>query len=254
MSNNIILQVKNISKRFGGLQATQDVSFDVKENEILSIIGPNGAGKSTLFNLITNFYTVDTGSVLFRGEEIVGLTPDQVCIKGITRTFQIARPFPGLSISDNILVALLPKSATVAAARDQVDEILKQVNLDKKANHMGSQLTTLERKRLELGKALATNPQILMLDEVMTGLKPKEMDEMMDLIRELQKSMTIVIVEHVMRVIMAISERVIVLDHGKKIAEGTPQEITRNHFGIGGNLQSRSGFCLPGKGDWQCWR
>jgi branched-chain amino acid transport system ATP-binding protein len=228
MSNNIILQVKNISKRFGGLQATQDVSFDVKENEILSIIGPNGAGKSTLFNLITNFYTVDTGSVLFRGEEIVGLTPDQVCIKGITRTFQIARPFPGLSISDNILVALLPKSATVAAARDQVDEILKQVNLDKKANHMGSQLTTLERKRLELGKALATNPQILMLDEVMTGLKPKEMDEMMDLIRELQKSMTIVIVEHVMRVIMAISERVIVLDHGKKIAEGTPQEITSN--------------------------
>ncbi|HBQ85605.1 MAG TPA: ABC transporter ATP-binding protein [Syntrophomonas sp.] len=228
MSNNIILQVKNISKRFGGLQATQDVSFDVKENEILSIIGPNGAGKSTLFNLITNFYTVDTGSILFRGEEIVGLTPDQVCIKGITRTFQIARPFPGLSISDNILVALLPKSATVAAARDQVDEILKQVNLDKKANHMGSQLTTLERKRLELGKALATNPQILMLDEVMTGLKPKEMDEMMDLIRELQKSMTIVIVEHVMRVIMAISERVIVLDHGKKIAEGTPQEITSN--------------------------
>lgn len=228
MSNNIILQVKNISKRFGGLQATQDVSFDVKENEILSIIGPNGAGKSTLFNLITNFYTVDTGSILFRGEEIVGLTPDQVCIKGITRTFQIARPFPGLSISDNILVALLPKSATVAAARDQVDEILKQVNLDKKANHMGSQLTTLERKRLELGKALTTNPQILMLDEVMTGLKPKEMDEMMDLIRELQKSMTIVIVEHVMRVIMAISERVIVLDHGKKIAEGTPQEITSN--------------------------
>lgn len=228
MSSDSILQVKNISKRFGGLQATQDVSFDVKENEILSIIGPNGAGKSTLFNLITNFYIVDTGSILFRGEEIVGLTPDQVCIKGITRTFQIARPFPGLSISDNILVALLPKSATVAAARDQVDEILKQVNLDKKANHMGSQLTTLERKRLELGKALATNPQILMLDEVMTGLKPKEMDEMMDLIRELQKSMTIVIVEHVMRVIMTISERVIVLDHGRKIAEGTPQEITSN--------------------------
>ncbi len=240
MSDNI-LQIQNISKSFGGLQATQDVSFDVKEREILSIIGPNGAGKSTLFNLITNFYKVDSGSILYQGENIVGMTPDAVCLKGITRTFQIARPFPGLSVSDNILVALLAKSKSVEEARDKVPAILEQVNLDKKAHFMGGQLTTLERKRLELGKALATDPEVLMLDEVMTGLKPKEMDEMMDLIRELQQHMTIVIVEHVMRVIMTISERVIVLDHGRKIAEGTPQEVTSNPEVVSAYLGRRSG-------------
>lgn len=226
--SNCILQVKGISKRFGGLQATNDVSFDVYENEILSIIGPNGAGKSTLFNLITNFYTVDSGSILYNGKDIVGMTPDAICELGITRTFQVARPFPGLSVADNILVALLPKSKTVAEARGKVDEILQQVSLKQKANSMGGELTTLERKRLELGKALATNPKVLLLDEVMTGLKPKEMDEMMDLIRELKKRMTIIFVEHVMRVVMGVSERVLVMDHGSKIAEGTPQEVTSN--------------------------
>jgi len=226
--SNCILQVKGISKRFGGLQATNNVSFDVYENEILSIIGPNGAGKSTLFNLITNFYTVDSGSILYNGKDIVGMTPDAICELGITRTFQVARPFPGLSVADNILVALLPKSKTVAEARGKVDEILQQVSLKQKANSMGGELTTLERKRLELGKALATNPKVLLLDEVMTGLKPKEMDEMMDLIRELKKRMTIIFVEHVMRVVMGVSERVLVMDHGSKIAEGTPQEVTSN--------------------------
>jgi len=226
--SNCILQVKGISKRFGGLQATNNVSFDVYENEILSIIGPNGAGKSTLFNLITNFYTVDSGSILYNGKDIVGMTPDAICELGITRTFQVARPFPGLSVADNILVALLPKSKTVAEARGKVDGILQQVSLKQKANSMGGELTTLERKRLELGKALATDPKVLLLDEVMTGLKPKEMDEMMDLIRELKKRMTIIFVEHVMRVVMGISERVLVMDHGSKIAEGTPQEVTSN--------------------------
>lgn len=226
--SNCILQVKGVSKRFGGLQATNNVSFEVYENEILSIIGPNGAGKSTLFNLITNFYTVDSGSILYNGKEIVGMTPDAICKLGITRTFQVARPFPGLTVADNILVALLPKAKTVAEARGKVDEILQQVSLKKKANSMGGELTTLERKRLELGKALATDPKVLLLDEVMTGLKPKEMDEMMELIRDLKKRMTIIFVEHVMRVVMGVSERVLVMDHGSKIAEGTPQEVTSN--------------------------
>ncbi len=226
--SSCILQVKGISKRFGGLQATNNVSFEVYEHEILSIIGPNGAGKSTLFNLITNFYTIDSGSILYQGKEIAGMTPDAICKLGITRTFQVARPFPGLSVADNILVALLPKSKTVNEARGKVDGILEQVSLQRKAGSMGGELTTLERKRLELGKALATDPQLLLLDEVMTGLKPKEMDEMMDLIRELKRRMTIVFVEHVMRVVMGVSERVLVMDHGSKIAEGTPQEITSN--------------------------
>lgn len=215
-----ILQVQNISKSFGGLKATNGVSFDLHQNEILSIIGPNGAGKSTLFNLITNFYRIDEGDILYKGKNIVGLMPDQICKLGITRTFQVAKPFSGLTIFDNILVGCLPKSATVEEARSKVDGILKMVKLDKKADEMGGRLTTLERKRLELGKALATEPEVLMLDEVMTGLKPHEMEEMMAFIMDLKKRMTIVVVEHVMKVINTISDRVIVLDHGTKIAEG----------------------------------
>lgn len=220
-----ILQVQNISKSFGGLKATNGVSFDLHQNEILSIIGPNGAGKSTLFNLITNFYRIDEGDILYKGKNIVGLMPDQICKLGITRTFQVAKPFSGLTIFDNILVGCLSKSATVEEARSKVDGILKMVKLDKKADEMGGRLTTLERKRLELGKALATEPEVLMLDEVMTGLKPHEMEEMMAFIMDLKKRMTIVVVEHVMKVINTISDRVIVLDHGTKIAEGIPQEV-----------------------------
>lgn len=220
-----ILQVQNISKSFGGLKATNGVSFDLHQNEILSIIGPNGAGKSTLFNLITNFYRIDEGDILYKGQSIVGLMPDQICKLGITRTFQVAKPFSGLTIFDNILVGCLSKSATVEEARSKVDGILKMVKLDKKADEMGGRLTTLERKRLELGKALATEPEVLMLDEVMTGLKPHEMEEMMAFIMDLKKRMTIVVVEHVMKVINTISDRVIVLDHGTKIAEGIPQEV-----------------------------
>ena len=223
-----ILQVKNISKSFGGLKATNNVSFELHENEILSIIGPNGAGKSTLFNLITNFYRIDEGEILYKGESLVGLTPDQICKRGLTRTFQVAKPFANLTVFDNILVGCLPGSATVAEARGKVDDILQQVKLDKLAYESGGKLTTLQRKRLELGKALATNPDVLMLDEVMTGLKPHEMEEMMAFVIELKKTKTIMVVEHIMKVVMGISDRVIVLDHGTKIAEGSPIEVTSN--------------------------
>ena len=224
--SDVILQVKGISKSFGGLKATNNVSFDLHEHEILSIIGPNGAGKSTLFNLITDFYRIDEGEILYRGESIVGLTPDQICKKGLTRTFQVAKPFSGLTVFDNILVGCLPSSATVAEARSKVDGILQLVKLDKFAYEPGGKLTTLQRKRLELGKALATNPDVLMLDEVMTGLKPHEMEEMMAFVLKLKETKTIMVVEHVMKVVMGISDRVIVLDHGTKIAEGSPVEVT----------------------------
>lgn len=226
--SEVILQVQNISKSFGGLKATNNVSFDLHKNEILSIIGPNGAGKSTLFNLITNFYRIDEGDILYKGESIVGLTPDKVCKKGMTRTFQVAKPFANLTVFDNILVGCLPGSATVAEARDKVDDILRQVKLDKLAYESGGKLTTLQRKRLELGKALATNPDVLMLDEVMTGLKPHEMEEMMAFVIKLKETKTIMVVEHIMKVVMGISDRVIVLDHGTKIAEGSPVEVTNN--------------------------
>ena len=226
--SDVILEVKNISKSFGGLKATNNVSFDLHQNEILSIIGPNGAGKSTLFNLITNFYRIDEGDILYKGESIVGLTPDKVCKKGLTRTFQVAKPFSNLTVFDNILVGCLPGSPTVAKAREKVDGILQMVKLDKMADEPGGKLTTLQRKRLEIGKALATNPDVLMLDEVMTGLKPQEMEEMMAFVADLKKTKTIMVVEHVMKVIMGISDRVIVLDHGTKIAEGTPAEVTSN--------------------------
>lgn len=226
--SDVILQVQNISKSFGGLKATNNVSFELHEHEILSIIGPNGAGKSTLFNLITNFYRIDEGDILYKGESLVGLTPDQVCKRGLTRTFQVAKPFSNLTVFDNILVGCLPGSATVAEARDKVDGILRQVKLDKMAYESGGKLTTLQRKRLELGKALATNPDVLMLDEVMTGLKPHEMEEMMAFVIELKKTKTIMVVEHIMKVVMGISDRVIVLDHGTKIAEGSPIEVTNN--------------------------
>lgn len=226
--SEVILQVKNISKSFGGLKATNNVSFDLHEHEILSIIGPNGAGKSTLFNLITNFYRIDEGEILYKGESLVGLTPDQICKRGLTRTFQVAKPFANLTVFDNILVGCLPGSATVAEARGKVDGILQQVKLDKLAYESGGKLTTLQRKRLELGKALATNPDVLMLDEVMTGLKPHEMEEMMAFVIELKKTKTIMVVEHIMKVVMGISDRVIVLDHGTKIAEGSPIEVTNN--------------------------
>ena len=148
--SEVILQVKNISKSFGGLKATNNVSFDLHEHEILSIIGPNGAGKSTLFNLITNFYRIDEGEILYKGESLVGLTPDQICKRGLTRTFQVAKPFANLTVFDNILVGCLPGSATVAEARGKVDGILQQVKLDKLAYESGGKLTTLQRKRLEL--------------------------------------------------------------------------------------------------------
>ncbi|HHY91487.1 MAG TPA: ABC transporter ATP-binding protein [Clostridiales bacterium] len=228
MNRQPVLRVKNVSKRFGGLYALKDISFDVYPNEILGIIGPNGAGKSTLFNVITGYYKADAGSVLYHEEPITHLSADQICRKGITRTFQIAKPFKRMTVFENILIAILPKSKNIEEAKKQVPLCLKKVDLLHKADALGNNLTTLERKRLELAKGIATNPEVLLLDEVLTGLKPQEMDEMIALIKELKSTTTIVMIEHIIRAITAISDRILVIDQGEKIAEGLPQDVMKD--------------------------
>ncbi len=225
MANKLILKVDNVSKNFGGIQAVKDVSFEIFENEILGVIGPNGAGKSTIFNLITGYYPVSSGNVYYRGRDIIGLRPNQVCHLGITRTFQIARPLGSLTVAENVLIGLLAKVKSIDVAKGQVDELLDRLGLSHKRDSSGNDLTTMERKRLEVARALATGPDILLLDETMTGLKPQEQDMMLKVIMDLKKEMTIVVVEHVMRVIMSICERIVVLDQGEKIIEGLPDEV-----------------------------
>jgi branched-chain amino acid transport system ATP-binding protein len=223
------LVIKDLSKRFGGLRAVQDVSFTVAENETLALIGPNGAGKTTSFHLITGFHRADSGSVQAFGREIVGLRPHQVCALGLARTFQVAKPFGAMTVLDNVMTGAFLRDRHVAAARDKAREAIDFVGLSARANTAAKDLTTIDQRRLEMARALATDPRILLLDEVMAGLNPSEIDQAVALVGKLSaRGLTIVIVEHVMRAIMAVARRIVVLDHGQKIAEGAPREIVEN--------------------------
>ena len=225
-----MLEVRNISKAFRGLRAVRDASFAVPEGDINGLIGPNGAGKTTIFNIIAGVYAPDSGSVVFDHKEIHGLRPDQVCAAGIGRTFQIVKPFAGLSVLDNVIVGALHRSRGVAEARSFSRSILKKLNLDSKREQPASSLTLPDRKRLEVARALATRPRLLLLDEVMAGLRPTECDEMVEVFRELNRSdgLTILLIEHVMRAVMALAKHIGVLHHGEVIARGTPAEVVRN--------------------------
>lgn len=225
MNNAPVLEVENISIRFGGLQALKSVSFKLYQDEILGLIGPNGSGKSTAFNVITGYYRPNAGSVVYRGKSILGLTPDVICRAGLSRTFQIARPFGSMTVFENVLIGALPKSKSIAEASERTAGVLDMVQLTHKASAIGKNLTTLERKRLELARALATEPDVLLLDEVMTGLKPQEMDEILELLAKLKSRISLIVVEHVMRAIVAICERLVVFDQGSKIADGKPKEV-----------------------------
>jgi branched-chain amino acid transport system ATP-binding protein len=223
------LVIKGLSKRFGGLRAVQDVSFSVKENETVALIGPNGAGKTTSFHLITGFHRADSGSVLAFGREVVGLKPHDVCALGLARTFQVAKPFGAMTVLANVMTGAFLRDRHVAAARDKALEVIDFVGLGAKADTAAKDLTTIDQRRLEMARALATQPKILLLDEVMAGLNPAEIDQAVALIGKLsQRGLTIVIVEHVMRAIMAVAKHIVVLDHGQKIAEGNPKEIVEN--------------------------
>jgi branched-chain amino acid transport system ATP-binding protein len=223
------LVITRLSKRFGGLRAVQDVSFTVKENETVALIGPNGAGKTTSFHLITGFHRADSGSVLAFGQEVVGLKPHNVCALGLARTFQVAKPFGAMTVLANVMTGAFLRDRHVAAAKEKAHEVIDFVGLSAREQTPAKDLTTIDQRRLEMARALATDPRILLLDEVMAGLNPAEIDQAVALVGKLsQRGLTIVIVEHVMRAIMAVARHIVVLDHGQKIAEGAPKEVMEN--------------------------
>jgi branched-chain amino acid transport system ATP-binding protein len=223
------LVIRGLNKRFGGLRAVQDVSFSVQENETVALIGPNGAGKTTSFHLMTGFHRPDSGSVLAFGREIVGLKPHDICALGLARTFQVAKPFGAMTVLDNVMTGAFLRDRHVATAREKAREAIEFVGLAAREQTAAKDLTTIDQRRLEMARALATQPKILLLDEVMAGLNPAEIDQAVALVGKLsQRGLTIVIVEHVMRAIMAVARRIVVLDHGQKIAEGNPKQIVEN--------------------------
>jgi len=224
------LAVAGIAKRFRGLLAVDDVSFEVAEGRIVALIGPNGAGKTTIFNLIAGVYRPDRGRIALVGRDIAGLRPHQVCDAGIARTFQLVKPFGALSVEDNVLVGALKRNPAMAAARRTAREILARLGLAEKAQAPAASLTLAERKRLETARALATGPRLLLLDEVMAGLRPTEIDTMVATFRSLvrETGVTILLTEHVMRAVMALSDHVVVLHHGQKIADGVPEAVARD--------------------------
>jgi branched-chain amino acid transport system ATP-binding protein len=220
------LVIRNLSKRFGGLRAVQDVSFVVNESETVALIGPNGAGKTTSFNLITGYHQPDAGSVFAFGRELVGLRPHDICAHGLARTFQVARPFGKMTVLANVMTGAFLRDRNLDVARAQAREAIDFVGLSAKEHARARDLTTIDQRRLEMARALATQPRLLLLDEVMAGLNPAEIDQAVALIGKLSKrGLTIVIVEHVMRAIMAVARHIVVLDHGQKIAEGNPNEV-----------------------------
>ena len=225
-----LLSVAGVSKRFRGLLAVGNVTLDVMERDIFAIIGPNGAGKTTLFNTICGVFRPDGGAIAFAGERIDGHPPDEVCRRGIGRTFQLVRPFLGLSVLDNVIVGALLRHTSVEDARARAEEVLRRLDLFNQRHQRAASLTLPDRKRLEVARALATEPRLLLLDEVMAGLRPTEVDRMVAIMSELNRAsgLTIVLIEHVMRAVMALATRVLVLHHGAVIAQGAPAEVVRD--------------------------
>ncbi len=224
-----LLDIKGISKSFSGLRAVQNVSFEVPEGKIVGLIGPNGAGKTTCFNMIAGVYRPTAGEVAFNGERIDGRRPDEICKRGIGRTFQIVKPFAGLSVLDNVVVGALNAAPNIAAARRKAEEVLEILGLASKRAQAASTLTLPDRKRLEVARALATQPKLLLLDEVMAGLRPTEVDQIVRVLLDLNKrGLTILLIEHVMRAVMALSGNIIVLHHGELISRGTPDQIAKD--------------------------
>ncbi len=222
-----LLAIRNLLKTFGALRALNDVTFDVGEGEILGIIGPNGAGKTTLFNVIVGLYRPDGGDILFRDKSVKNLLPHQICRVGITKTSQVVHPFLTLSVKENVLVALMfGQNLTKKQSEIKVDEILEFLNINDVKDMPSTAIPLAKRRRLELARALGTGAEIILMDENLAGLNPRELEEGMNIIRELKrKGKTLVVVEHIMRAIMGVCERLVVLSYGEKIAEGLPVEV-----------------------------
>ena len=225
-----LLEVRGISKSFRGLRAVGNASFAIPEGDINGLIGPNGAGKTTIFNMIAGVYAPDAGEIIFQGRRIDRLRPDQVCGAGVGRTFQIVKPFAGLTVLDNVMVGAFLKERTSAGARAVAIAILEKLGLGPKRDLPAASLTLPDRKRLEVARALATRPKLLLLDEVMAGLRPTECDQMVEVFRSLNRAdgTTILLIEHVMRAVMALARHIGVLHHGELIARGTPEQVVRD--------------------------
>lgn len=224
-----LLEVKNLNKKFGGLVVSKDLNLQVKEGQIYGVIGPNGAGKSTLFNQISGYIKPDSGEIIFNGKNITGLPPHKLCKEGIGRTFQIVKPFGNRTVLYNVAVGAFARTNKRKEALEIAEEIVEKVGLGNKKYFLAKNLTIVERKRLEIAKALATKPKLLLLDEVLAGLTPSEVDEAIELIRELRDyGITILMIEHVMKAVMALCDYVKVISYGTEIAQGTPEEVTKN--------------------------
>jgi branched-chain amino acid transport system ATP-binding protein len=224
-----LLEARGLSKRFGGVHAVSALDLAVAEGEVLGLIGPNGAGKTTVFNLLSGFLKPDAGEIRFRGRSVLGLKPHAICALGLARTFQIVRPFPRLSVLDNVMVGALGRHPRAGDARARALTVVEQLGLGAKASMAASGLTLAERKRVELARALATEPALLLLDEVMAGLNPTEIATLVGLIRDIHAGgVSILLIEHNMRAVMALSHRIVVLNFGERVAEGLPAAIA-NH-------------------------
>lgn len=224
-----LLEVKNATKIFGGLAANEDISFNVRHKEIVGIVGPNGAGKTTLFNSISGAHTLTSGSVIFDGQDITKLKANKICKLGIGRTFQIPQSLDDMTVLENILVGALCRHSDMGAARDLATSVMELCGLEKHANDIVGMMNVIQKKRVEIGRALATEPKLLLLDETMAGLTNTERKEAVDLIRTInQTGVAILTIEHVMDVVMTVSSRVVVINSGKLLMEGTPEEVTNN--------------------------
>jgi len=228
-----ILEGERVSKHFGGLAAVQNVSFQVQQGEIFGLIGPNGAGKTTLFRCVTGVYPATSGRITFKGKDVTRLMPHEICVLGITNTHQVVKPFPDMTVLDNVRVGAFFgrgwAEGLVKDATEEAERVLEFTGLAPRANYLARNLTLPDRKRLEVARALATRPELLLLDEVVAGLNPTETDMMIELVRQMREGgTTIFMVEHVMRAVMGVSDRILVLNFGQKIAEGTPREVSAN--------------------------
>lgn len=241
LKNPIILQTENVVKQFGGLVAVDNISIELHEGEILGLIGANGAGKTTLFNMISGSFRPTSGKIFFNGIRIDKLPPNKICKLGLGRTYQIVQPFLNLTVLENTMVGALLRNSSVKEARKKAEEILEFVGLSNRKDVVGGALNIPELKRMEVARALATEPKVLLLDEVMAGLNPTESEQVIELVRNIRENgTTIVIIEHVMKAIMNLSDRIYVLNQGKLIATGTPSEITQNSEVIKSYLGEKS--------------